>query len=166
YAFFSGRLSREKGVALLPEIARRLGGTPLLVAGEGPLRATLEEARRGLPNLRVLGYVSEAELIALRSRAAAVLVPSLFYEHFCYAAAEALLDARAVVASRLGAIPELVEHETTGLLVAPGDAAAAAAALARALADPAAAEWGRAGRERVRAAADPARHLASLLAIY
>jgi glycosyltransferase involved in cell wall biosynthesis len=166
FVLFSGRLSVEKGVALLPAIAHGLGETPLVVAGDGPLRARLEEAARARPNLRVLGHVSDEELAALRSRAAVVLVPSLFYEHFCYAAAEALMDGRPVVASRIGAIPELVEHEATGLLAAPGDIAGTVAALGRALSDPAAAEWARAGRERLRTTGDPALHLAGLLAIY
>lgn len=166
FALYAGRLSVEKGALLLSEIARRLGDLPLVVAGDGPPRAQIEAAGRGIPSLHVLGYVSDATLAVLRARAAAVLVPSLFYEHFCYAAAEAMGDGRVVVASRIGAIPELVEHEVTGLLVPPGDADDAAAALHRALADPSAARWAQAGRERVRTTADPARHLEGLLAIY
>jgi len=95
-----------------------------------------------------------------------VVVPSLFYEHFCYAAAEALLDRRPVVASAIGAIPELVEHEATGLLVPPGDAHALAEAARRSLEDPAAQDWARAGHERVVSLGDPRRHLEGLLAIY
>lgn len=166
FVLYAGRLSVEKGALLLPEIARRIPEIPLVVVGDGPPRAALEAAARGIPSLRVLGYVSDATLSALRSGAGAVLVPSLFYEHFCYAAAEALADGRVVVASRIGAIPELVEHETTGLLATPGDAEAAAAALRRAISDPAAARWAEAGRERVRTVGDPARHLEGLLAIY
>ena len=93
-------------------------------------------------------------------------MPSVFYETYCYAAAEALLDARPVVASHVGAIPELVEHEATGLLAPPGDMDALAAAVARALADAAAARWGEAGRARVLAAGDPARHVGLLTAVY
>jgi glycosyltransferase involved in cell wall biosynthesis len=167
YAFIAGRLSVEKGVRLLPALAMRLAPTPLLVAGDGPLRAWLESQMAALPNLRVLGHRPDAELAALRAGAAVVLVPSLFYEHFCYAAAEAMLDGRAVVASRIGAIPELVEHDVTGLLAAPGDAAALAEAALRLLQDPAwAAELGAAGRARVLAVGDPARHVAALLEIY
>jgi glycosyltransferase involved in cell wall biosynthesis len=95
-----------------------------------------------------------------------VVVPSLFYETYGYTVAEALMDARPVVASRIGALPELVEHERTGLLVPPGDAAALAAATRRALEDPAAAGWGAAGRARVLSTGDPAVHLGGLLAIY
>jgi len=93
-------------------------------------------------------------------------VPSLFYEHFCYAVAEALLDQRPVVASAIGAIPELVEHEVTGLLVPPGDAHAFAEAIRRALEDPGAYGWARAGHERVKTVGEPGRHLEGLVGIY
>jgi glycosyltransferase involved in cell wall biosynthesis len=94
------------------------------------------------------------------------VVPSLFYEHFCYAAAEALLDGRTVVAARIGAIPELIEHEVTGLLAAPGDGEGLAAAVQRALGDPAAASWAGAGRARVRTESEPAKHVEGLVRIY
>lgn len=165
-ALFAGRLSVEKGVRLLPAIAMRLAPVPLLVVGDGPLGSWLEEQARSQPNLRPLGHVDDAELAALRAGAGVVVVPSLFYEHFCYAAAEALLDGRPVVAARIGAIPELVEHEATGLLAPPGDAHALAEAAQRALRDPDAARWGVAGRARVEALGAPAKHVAGLLAIY
>ncbi len=100
----------------------RIAPVPLVVVGEGRCVPGSTRRSRPLPNLRLLGYRADAELASLARHAAVVVVPSLFYEHFCYAAAEALLDARPVVAARIGAIPELVEHEVTGLLVPPGDA--------------------------------------------
>jgi glycosyltransferase involved in cell wall biosynthesis len=166
YVLFSGRLSVEKGVNLLPEIARAIQPTKLIVAGEGPLRANLETAAKDIPTLRVLGHLEDDELAAYRRQAAAVLVPSLFYEHFCYAVAEALLDERPVVAARIGAIPELIEHEVTGQLATPGDAPALANALRRAIDDAAAKRWAAHGAERVRRVADPAKHIEGLLAIY
>jgi len=164
YALYAGRLSLEKGVKLLPEVAAAIAPTPLKVAGEGPLGDWL--AARRAPNLERLGHLDDATLATVRARAAAVVVPSLFYEHFGYTVAEALLDARPVVAARIGALPELVEHEVTGLLAAPGDGAALGALTRRALEDPAAARWGEAGRARVAEIGDPRRHLEGLLAIY
>jgi glycosyltransferase involved in cell wall biosynthesis len=166
YVLFSGRLSIEKGVELLAPIARAIRPTPLAVAGEGPLKSSLEVAACEISSLHVLGHLDDAELARYRRHAAAVLVPSLFYEHFCYAAAEALLDERPVVAARIGAIPELIEHEVTGQLAAPGDAPALALALRRAIDDAAARRWAAHGAERVRRVADPARHLQGLIAIY
>jgi glycosyltransferase involved in cell wall biosynthesis len=63
---------------------------------------------------------------------------------------EAMASELPVVASRLSGIPELVEHERTGLLFPPGDAAALATALRELAAAPQRrAELGRAGREKV-----------------
>jgi glycosyltransferase involved in cell wall biosynthesis len=167
FVFYAGRLSVEKGVRHLPAVAMRIAPVPLLIAGEGPLHAWLESAAASQPNLRVLGRVEDAMLDALRRAAAVVVVPSLFYEHFCYAAAEALADARPVVASRIGAIPELVEHGVSGMLVAPGDPHAIAEGVLFALAHPdAAKQWGEAGKSRVATLADPAKHVAGLLAVY
>jgi glycosyltransferase involved in cell wall biosynthesis len=164
YAFFAGRLSAEKGVRLLPAIATAISPVPLVVAGDGPLAAWLGEQR--LANVRLVGHLPDAELAGLRARASVVVAPSLFVEHFGYSVAEALLDARPVVAARIGALPELVEHEVTGLLAPPGDGPALAAAVKRALEDPAAAAWGEAGRDRVRRIGEPRAHLEELLGIY
>jgi glycosyltransferase involved in cell wall biosynthesis len=64
---------------------------------------------------------------------------------------EAQSQSLAVVATRLSAVPELIDDGQTGLLVPPGDSAALAAALARLIADPdLRARLGRAGFEKVR----------------
>ncbi len=164
YVLAFGRLSQEKGVHLLPAVARAIAPTPLAVAGAGPLEAALRRERPA--NLALLGRMDDGQLAPLRAHAAAVLVPSLFPETFGYSVAEALLDGRAVVASRIGALPELIEHEASGLLVPPGDADALIAATRRALSDAAAPRWGAAARARTLALTEPRRHVEGLLAIY
>ena len=71
-------------------------------------------------------------LPALYRRSELVVMPSL-YEPLGMSQVEALGLGVPVVASRVGGIPETVEHERTGLLAAPGDAAAWTQALTRAL---------------------------------
>lgn len=164
FVLYAGRLSEEKGVRALPALASSIRPIPLLVAGGGPLEDWLRRADAG--NLRLLGHLSEDALGAIRERASVVVVPSLFPETFGYAVAEAQLEARPVVASRIGALGELVTHETTGLLVPPGDAAALAGATARALADPAASGWGAAAQAHARTAFAPAAHAHGLVRIY
>lgn len=166
YVFFSGRLSLEKGVKLLPAVAAAIAPVKLLVAGDGPLRGDLEHAATTHSNLQLLGHLSDSDLAAYRARAALVVIPSLFYEHFCYAAGEAMLDARPIVASRIGAIPELVEPEKTGLLVEPGDVSGFAGAVRSALEDSRATAWGEEGRRRIREVSDPEKHVSKLLEIY
>jgi glycosyltransferase involved in cell wall biosynthesis len=165
FVLFAGRLSEEKGVRLLPGLARGIAPTPLVVAGGGPLAAWLAE--RAGAGLRMLGHLGPHVLAHVRARAAAVVVPSLFPETFGYAVAEAQLDARAVIASRIGALTELVEQDVTGLLVPPGDEPALLAATRRALAEQEAAQrWGEAARAQARRLFDPESHTRGLVAIY
>jgi glycosyltransferase involved in cell wall biosynthesis len=165
FVLYFGRLSEEKGVHLLPALARGIAPVPLVVAGGGPVAGWLAE--QAIPGIRMLGHLETQVLAAVRARASAVVVPSLFPETFGYAVAEAQLDARAVIASHIGALAELVEHEVTGLLVPPGDEGALIAAARRTLAEPERARrWGDAARARSLAAFDPGAHTRGLIAIY
>jgi glycosyltransferase involved in cell wall biosynthesis len=119
---FAGRLSREKGVLELVNAAR---GHRLVVAGDGPLRARVTQAR---------GWLPPDELASLYSRAAVVACPS-HREGFGVACAEAMAHGRAVVASDVGGLRDLVVDGETGLLVPPRNAAALRGALERLLAD-------------------------------
>ncbi len=120
---FAGRLSREKGILELVGAAR---GHRLVVAGDGPLRDRV-------PN--TLGWVPPQELASLYARAAVVACPS-HREGFGLACAEAMAHGRAVVASDVGGLRDLVVDGETGLLVPPRDAGALRSALGRLLADP------------------------------
>jgi len=158
YALVVSRLSPEKGVDVAVD-ACRSAGIALLIAGEGPERAALEARARG-GEVRFLGRVEGAELAALRAHAAIALAPSRSAETFGLAVAEAMAAGLPVVASRVGALGELLEEDA---LVAPGDAAALATAIARLAGDRAAGER---GRERVRAQCAPEVIAAALAGIY
>jgi len=135
---FAGRLSREKGILELVEAAR---GHELVVAGDGPLRAQVPQAR---------GWLPHEELERLYDRAAVVACPS-HREGFGVVCAEAMAHGRAVVASDVGGLRDLVVDGKTGLLVPPGDVPALRAAIERLLADPELRRrLGAAGRERAR----------------
>jgi glycosyltransferase involved in cell wall biosynthesis len=148
-----GRLIPIKGHAtLLEAVARARAESPGLVleiAGEGPLepelRATAE--RHGLrDSVSVLGRVAPAGPVL--ERAAVAVVPSLG-EGFGMVALEAMERGRAVIASDVGGLPEILDAGRTGLLVPPGDADALARAIVELADDPAgAAALGSAGRER------------------
>ena len=119
---FAGRLSREKGILELVEAAR---GHELVVAGDGPLRARVPET---------LGWLPPDELASLYARAAVVACPS-HREGFGVACAEAMAHGRAVVASDVGGLRDLVVDGETGLSVPPADVDALRKALERLLAD-------------------------------
>jgi glycosyltransferase involved in cell wall biosynthesis len=147
YALVVARLSPEKGVDVAID-ACRMAGMPLVVAGDGPERATLA-ARAGEGAVHFVGHVDDRELAELRAGAAIALAPSRSAETFGLAAAEAMAVGLPVAASRVGALPELVDADA---LVAPGDAAALAGAIARLAGDR---EAGERGRVRVRALCAP-----------
>jgi glycosyltransferase involved in cell wall biosynthesis len=137
HVLYAGRLSAEKGVRELVAAAR---GLPLVVAGDGPLRAEVPGA---------LGMVPHDELLRMYGRAAVVVCPSR-REGFGVACLEAMAAGRPVVASAVGGLRDLVVDGETGLLVPPGDVSALRAALERLLGDAELrARLGRAARDRV-----------------
>ncbi len=128
---YVGRLAPEKGIATLAQAAANLPPGSLRIAGTGPELQHL----RGLPAVTLLGALNGAQVADEMARAAALVMPSLWYENFPRTLVEAFACGLPVLASRLGALASLVEHGRTGWLVEPGDAAAWAQALRGALDD-------------------------------
>jgi glycogen(starch) synthase len=142
-----GRLVREKGFDLaltaLASVASRFDGLNLVISGDGPERLNLQwqAVNLGVDKLvEFTGWVAPGAVPELINNATAVLMPSRWEEPFGLVALEAALMARPIVAAKVGAIPEIVVHEQTGLLVEPENAGALADAIARLLKDPPAAE--------------------------
>jgi glycosyltransferase involved in cell wall biosynthesis len=133
YALIASRLAVEKGIETAIAACREAGLT-LVIAGDGPERPALEDlARRTGATVRFTGLQDAAGLDRLRRRAAVALVPSRFAETFGLAAAEAMAAGLPVVATRMGALPEIVPDEW---LCEPDDAEGMAAAIRRALDEP------------------------------
>lgn len=140
-----------KGLAVLIQALSLLQPqrwSELVVVGRPGERTGKALAEAGLVDrVRFESGLSTPELASLLASAQVSVVPSL-YEGFSLPAVEAMACGTPVVASRVGALPELVGSDA-GTLVTPGDASALAAAIEAMLADPdSAAEAGRRGRER------------------
>ena len=122
----AGRLIRGKGFDILIRAvaaARRRGmDAHCLIAGKGDKQEELETLSRELDvqsAVHLLGFRSD--IASVFGAADAVSVPSsTLPETFCYAALEGLASGRPVIASRLGALPELVT-EDAGFLTSPSD---------------------------------------------
>lgn len=115
---FVGRLSREKGVCVLAEAMKRedVGGAFVRVAGVGPTQADLQ----GVRGVELLGHLEKQSVFREMLSAQALVVPSLWYEGFPMVIVEAYARGLPVIASRLGALAEVVEDGVTGLLFEPG----------------------------------------------
>lgn len=120
-----------------PRVLRSHPDARLLVVGDGPYRASIESesARLGLSE-RVLLTGARDDIDRLMQASDLVVLPS-HTEALPTALAEAAASGRAVVASRVGGVPETVVHGETGLLVPPHDPRSFGEAVAALLADPA-----------------------------
>ncbi len=139
---FIGRLERRKGIdVILAAAAEILKSNPdavLVVGGRDPedwaSRFREQLPRKFHSRLIFLGEVDDATREKLLAHAECVLFPSR-YESFGLVPLELFVHGTPVVASRAGAIPEVVEDEISGILVEPDDADALAAAVGRILSD-------------------------------
>lgn len=125
-------LTREKGVdVLLKAVARMRGGDVTLdIVGDGPLESEFKSMAHDLriaDRVRFLGLRNDVGHIL--GNADVFIHPARWQEAFGLTIAEGMATGCAVVASRVGGIPEIIEHGKSGLLVPPEDDVALAAAL-------------------------------------
>jgi glycosyltransferase involved in cell wall biosynthesis len=131
---FVGRLVREKGVVTLLEAARQVPEAKVVLVGDGPLRGLVERSHP--PNVSFLGPQYGEDLKKTMARALAVVVPSEWYDNGPMVVYQAFAMGKAVVASDIDGLPEIVLPGKTGWLVPPGNVDALAAALRTILGDP------------------------------
>ena len=130
---FVGDLSRDKGIEVLLEAHRRLGGLPhLVLAGR-----VLEDTPLDLSDrVELRGLLDHASVIELMQTASVVAVPSIVPDCCPTVVLEAMAVGRPVVAAASGGIVDLVDDGVTGLLVAPGDPVVLSTALSVVVNDP------------------------------
>ena len=124
YALFVGRLSPEKRVSTVLAAWKQLRfPVPLLVLGGGPEQTQLQAqaADDGLTHIRFLGQVPRDQTIAAINNARFLVFSSEWYENFPVTIAEAFACATPVLASRMGAMQEIVSDGRTGLHFSAGD---------------------------------------------
>jgi colanic acid/amylovoran biosynthesis glycosyltransferase len=167
-----GRLAPAKGQLLLvhacAELRREGLVFELTLVGDGPDRQRLEEAtqRHQLTGcVRFTGALNQAEVRAALARADAFVLPSLA-EGIPVVLMEAMASGVPCVTCPVNGIPELIEHNRSGLLATPGDVQALTDQLRRIIADaPLRAALATAGRAQVFKAFHLARNVSTLAGI-
>ena len=120
---FAGRLVVEKGVHILikafSKVIKQIPEAKLLIAGAGPEENNLLALASELElrdNITFLGHLSREEMEKVFKNSWVQVVPSQWQEPFGIVAAEAMMRGKTVIASNLGGLTEIVQHNKTGLL--------------------------------------------------
>ena len=123
YFLYIGRLSEEKGASTLIRAFSCLSGakTRLVIAGEGPLRGSLECLAGGDARIGFTGHLSGRDLAETIRNAMAVVIPSECYENAPMSIIESMASGKPVIGSSTGGIPEMVRDGIDGLLFEPGN---------------------------------------------
>jgi glycosyltransferase involved in cell wall biosynthesis len=123
FVLFVGRLVEEKGIRTLLRawsISKDL--PPLEIIGDGPLAADVAAAVSENANIRWRGWLARDRVFERMKSATAIVLPSEWYEAFPMTVVESFAMGVPVLASNLGSLASLIEHQKTGLHFAAGDA--------------------------------------------
>ncbi len=116
---FVGRLSEEKGIYEMVKVAEMLPRYRFGIAGDASrMNGWVVDAPS---NVRFFGFISGAELSRFYQQTRILVYPSLCYEGFPNVLVRAMAAGKAIICSRVGGLPEIIEHGVTGLLVEPGN---------------------------------------------
>ena len=165
---FIGRVQSHKGPEILIRAFRRLADPTLRlhIAGAGPALEACRSLAKGDARVALHGFVDGAARLGLLESADCVVLPSLWPENAPVTIQEAFQYGSAVVASRIGGIPEMVQDGVNGLLVEPGDESAIAGAIERLRGSPDLAASFRAAASQAVRLQDMRFHTAQLAAAY
>jgi glycosyltransferase involved in cell wall biosynthesis len=121
YALFVGRLSQEKNILTLLTTWESVPDVPLKVIGSGPEESVVRHLlhERHLTNVELLGPRPHGQVLTLMQNARFLVSPTTLYETFGLVAIEAFACGAPVIASRRGALAEIVADGHTGLLFDP-----------------------------------------------
>lgn len=113
YYLYFGRLSYEKGVLDLIQVAKNIKNIPLVIVGSGPLSNEVKKyiEENNIKNIYLEGFKTGEELKNLIIKAKFIVIPSIWYENNPMSVIESMAYGKAVIGSNIGGIPELINNE-------------------------------------------------------
>ncbi len=169
YLLYFGRIERVKGVMTLAEAASCLPDVKVKVVGDGNAKPELAEMirSRGINNIELIGFTHGEGLKRLIRDSLATVLPAEWHEPFGLTVLESFAQSRPVIASRIGALPELIDDGIDGLLFDPRNAAGLRQQIQALHADPERTDaMGRAGRSKMLERFDAETHYHELMGVY
>lgn len=136
---FAARHTAEKGCEVLINSVKAMPKNAefeMLIAGKGPYEEQFKALSTQDSRVKMLGYISGEEKDKIFKSVDCLLIPSLWYENAPVVIVEAAAYGVGIIGSDLGAIPEFITHEKSGLLFEPGNPQALADALKRVINEP------------------------------
>jgi len=128
HLLFAAELNEHKGAVVLlsawSRIYKKYPNVTLFIAGDGAAKEFIQQyaTTSGIGSQVVFtGWLSQNELNEYLSADCIFVMPSMLGEAFGLIAAEASMAGAAIIVSRIGALPEIVEDRVSGLVVTPGD---------------------------------------------
>lgn len=118
YVGFAGRMDTGKGLGTLLRAARQLSDIPFKFAGNGSLS---KYQKKATDNVTFVGHLNRQQMEDFYRNARIIVVPSELLEMSPLVISEAMAWGVPIIATRVGGIPETVEHRKTGILVEPQD---------------------------------------------
>ncbi|MBS5530685.1 glycosyltransferase family 4 protein [bacterium] len=163
YVAFAGRCSREKGIDLILETAKRLPHINFKLAGTGA-----EQYRKNAPaNVTFCGHLAQTALNDFFRNSRFAIVASTWYETFGIVAVEAMLNAKTVIYPDFGAMHEVVGGNKFGVSFPMGNVSALAQAVENLWEDPAQSrELGKKAQKRAFELYSPEIYFDKLIKIY
>jgi glycosyltransferase involved in cell wall biosynthesis len=120
FVLFVGKLERNKGAHLIPEVVRAIGmneGYSVVIAGDGPLKPEIESALQALGvRARFLEWVDHDEVLRLMARCSILLYPSAWGEPLTRVLLEACACGAPMVAMPTGGTADIITDGLNGLL--------------------------------------------------
>ena len=122
FFLFAGRIVKEKGVHVLAKAFANMPENKIIIIGDGPEKALLQEQFRSFPNIHFEGQMEKKLVTEYMKRCKAFICPSIWYEGAPLTIIEAFATGTPVIASKLGSMEESISDGFNGLHFTAGDA--------------------------------------------